>query len=163
MVKPEYLKVLRKIVIRLATIDVNWALTGSLSFALQGVPLEPRDIDLQTDAQGAYAIQRCFMETITRPVAFSSADRIRSHFGALLIDRIQVEIMGDLEKRLAEDRWDPPPDLTLHKRFVRVEAMFVPVLSLEYEYAAYMTLGRIERAQLLKAAIENPFSKGTPP
>lgn len=29
--------------------DFAWALTGSLSFALRGVPLEPDDVDVQTD------------------------------------------------------------------------------------------------------------------
>jgi hypothetical protein len=63
------------------------------------MPVEPRDIDIQTDEAGAYAIARLFSECVTRPIAFSAADRIRSHFGALLVDGVKVEVMGDIHKR----------------------------------------------------------------
>ena len=41
---------------------INWAVTGSLRLALQGVPIEVHDIVIQTDKDGAYAIERCFIE-----------------------------------------------------------------------------------------------------
>ena len=34
--------------------DVCWGLTGSTSFALQGMDYEPHDIDIQTDEATAY-------------------------------------------------------------------------------------------------------------
>ncbi len=36
--------------------DLPWALTGSASFALQGVSLAPEDVDVQTSAAGAYEV-----------------------------------------------------------------------------------------------------------
>lgn len=150
MVDQAYLAVLHIMYARLTNSTVNWALTGSLSFALQGVPVEPHDIDLQTDAAGAYAIERLFAEYVKRRVAFSSAERIRSHFGALEIDGIKVEIMGDIQKRLPDGSWEPPMDIALHRRLIDVDDMRVPVLSLEYEHQAYLMLGRTERAELLK-------------
>lgn len=53
---------------RLQGTDIVWALTGSASFALQGLPLMPHDIDVQTDDRGAYAIERLFSEYVARPV-----------------------------------------------------------------------------------------------
>jgi hypothetical protein len=154
MVSGPHLNVLRQIIARLDRWEagenrVNWALTGSLSFALQGLPVEPHDIDLQTDRAGAYAVERCFAEAVIRPVAFSAAANIRSHFGALCIDGITVEIMGDIEKRLPDGSWEGPVDLARHRRFVDVEGLRVPVLSLAYERDAYLKLGRVERAALL--------------
>src|SRR5512147_2043760 len=103
MIPPTFLDVLRKLYARLNGTDINWAVTGSLCFALQGVPMpEVHDIDLQSDAAGAYDIERLFAENVSRKVEFSSASKIRSHFGALLIDGIKVEIMGDVEKRVDE-------------------------------------------------------------
>lgn len=58
MIRPEYLRVLRKIYDRLKNEKVNWGVTGSLSFALQEVPVEVHDIDIQTDKEGAYEIKR---------------------------------------------------------------------------------------------------------
>ena len=142
-----YLKVLRKINTRLNNTSVNWALTGSFSFALQGVPVKPNDIDIQTDKRGAYEIERHFSEFVTKRVTFSSTERIRSHFGELMIDRIKVEIMGDIQKRLEDGSWENPVDLERHKRVVEVEGMQIPVLSLEYEYQAYLKLGRVDKGR----------------
>ncbi len=154
MANTAHFEVLRKIYNHLDNDGVNWVVTGSLSFALQGVPVEPNDIDIQTDEAGAYEIERRFSRFVTRKVCFSSAERIRSYFGALLIDGIKVEIMGDIQKRLEDGTWEEPMDLDLHKRFVRVEGMRIPVLSLKYEYQAYLKLGRLEKAQMLKRALE---------
>ncbi|MFQ5612691.1 MAG: nucleotidyltransferase domain-containing protein [Anaerolineae bacterium] len=151
MIAPAFLTVLRKIQAALNDGQVNWAVTGSLGFALQGVPVEPGDIDLQTDEAGAYEIERRFSEFVTRRVSFSSTARIRSHFGALRLDGIEVEIIGALQKRLGDGGWEPPVDVGRYKRTVEVEGMSIPVLSLEYEYEAYLTLGRVEKAQMLKA------------
>jgi len=150
MLKIAYLKVLRKINARLNNTSVNWAVTGSLGFTLQGVSVEPNDIDIQTDKRGAYEIECHFSEFMIKRVTFSSTERIRSYFGELMIDGIKVEIMGDIQKRLEDGSWENPVDLEHHKRVVEVEEMQVPVLSLEYEYQAYLKLGRIEKAEMLR-------------
>jgi hypothetical protein len=150
MTRPAHLDALRTIHDRLRGSAVNWAVTGSLGFALQGVPVEPADIDIQTDEAGAYEIERRLSEFVVRPVAFSSAERIRSHFGVLVIDGVRVEIMGDIQKRREDSTWESPVDLQRHKRNVEVEGMSVPVLSLEYEREAYLRLGRTDRAEMLR-------------
>jgi len=150
MINPIYLNVLRKIYNRLCNTDVNWVITGSLGFALQGIPIEPHDIDLQTDKAGSYEIERLFSEFVIRKVAFMSTNLIRSHFGVLMIDGIKVEIMGDIQKWLDTGIWESAVDLKHHKRIIEVEDIKVPVLSLEYEYQAYMKLGRIDKAKMLK-------------
>ncbi|HEX7065215.1 MAG TPA: hypothetical protein VF199_09155 [Bacillales bacterium] len=45
---------------RLQEQKIPWVLTGSLAFAMQGVPLTPNDIDIQTDRDGAVAIENLF-------------------------------------------------------------------------------------------------------
>ena len=150
MLKIAYLKVLRKINFRLNNTSVNWALTGSLGFALQDVPVEPNDIDIQTDKRGAYEIERYFSEFMTKRVTLSSTEKIRSYFGEFMINRIKVEIMGDIQKSLEDGSWENPVDLEQHKRVVEVEGMQVPVLSLEYEYQAYLKLGKIDKAEMLR-------------
>ncbi len=87
---------------RLDSTDVVWALTGSLGHALQGVPVEVHDIDLQTDESGAYAVERSLSEYAVRPVAHSQGERIRSHFGVFEVRGVRVEVMGALQKRPAE-------------------------------------------------------------
>lgn len=149
-VDAEYLDVLRKIYKRLEGSGVNWVVTGSVGFALQGLPVEPHDIDIQADEAGAYEIEKLFSEFVTKKVSFSSAEKIRSHFGALQVDGVKVEIMGDIQKRNEDGSWDNPVDLHKYKHFVEIDGMTIPVLSLEYEHQAYMKLGRVEKAKMLK-------------
>ena len=163
MIVSKYLEVLRKICARMDNSNVNWAITGSLGFAIQGVPIEPNDIDIQTDENGAYEIERIFSEFVNQKVTFSSTDRIRSHFGVLMIDGIKVEIMGDIQKRLDNGVWEEPMDLGSHRRIVEFKEIQLPVLSLEYEYQAYLKLGRFEKAEMLRKWLDSKrdFSDST--
>ncbi len=142
--------VLQLILTRLEGRGVNWALTGSMSFAIQGVPVNVRDIDIQSDRTGAYEIERCLSEFVRRPVSFSSTERVQSHFGLLSIMGVDVEIMGDIQKRLPDGTWDAPVDPSTYRTFVEFAGVQVPVLSLAYEHRAYLALGRTEKARLLE-------------
>ena len=150
MLDRKFLDALRSIVHHLDRTGINWVVTGSCGFALQGITTPVHDIDLQTDRAGAYAIERIFADRQRRPVVYSTAEPIRSHFGALEINGIQVEIMGDIQKQQSDGTWDSPIDLNRYKRWVTVDKMRVPVLDLAYEYEAYRLLGRDDKADLLR-------------
>ncbi len=149
-----FLEVLDVILARLAGQGVDWALTGSLGHALQGVPVWPRDIDLQADEAGAHAIMDCFPEFVHQPIAYLVSADIRSHFGIMHIDGVKVDVMGAVEKRLSDGTWTPPPDLSRHRRFVMVAGRHLPVLDLAYEADAYELLGRHERAALIRRVLQ---------
>ena len=141
---------LRLIWQRLHDSDVIWAITGSVGFALHGMEVNPHDIDVQTDRNGAYRIQELFGSERTREVRFSETQRIRSYFGELHVANTKVEIMGDLQKRLPSGEWEPPVDVAIHRRFIQLDEMSIPVLSLEYEEGAYRLLGRVDRADAIR-------------
>ncbi len=148
--KGNYTEVIQYLYERLKDDTVNWAITGSLNFTLHGIDLEVHDIDIQTDKSGAYAIEQHLKEFVKDNVHFLESEKIRSHFGTLEIGGITIEIMGDVEKKLANGSWDKPPNLEVHKEYIQHEGMKLPVLSLEYEYDAYLKLGRHKKAELLK-------------
>lgn len=137
--------------------DILWAITGSTSFTLRGLPFTPKDIDLQTDKDGAYALEAVLRDFVVQPVTFSGTDRIRSHFGKLLVDSVPVEIMGDIEKWV-NGRWQPPPDLTQHCEFVKFDGLELPVLSLTYEQEAYEKMGRWETAVILQQWLDTELN-----
>lgn len=145
-----FLGLLKKVHSRLQKADVIWVLTGSLAFALQGIPIVVHDIDIQTDENGAYQIAGLFPVHLIKPVTFSSTGIIRSHFGHLLIDGIKVEIMGDIQTRLPDSSWQSPPDLFTLRRYIARGDLKIPVLPLEYEYQAYLKLGRYQTAKVLR-------------
>ncbi|GAH69016.1 unnamed protein product, partial [marine sediment metagenome] len=90
MIDSRFAKVLHQLHKHLPIDEVDWAVTGSLGFALQGMDVDVHDIDIQTDKPGAYEIERRFSEYVVRNVAFSSSEKIRSHFGQLSIGSIKV-------------------------------------------------------------------------
>lgn len=149
-----HLSVLRILCEALENTGVNWAVTGSLGLALQGVPLEPHDIDIQADEAGAYRIAALFADRVVQPMAFSAKGNIRSHFGALEIDGMRVEVMGDVQHRREDGSWEPPPDLLSIRRFVYAAGMRIPVLSLEHERDAYAKMGRAERVAQVSRVLE---------
>lgn len=130
--------------------DVEWALTGSTGFALQGVPADPGDIDVQTDRSGAYAIERAFDDSVVDPVEHVERSRMQSHLGRLDLSGVTVDIMGSVRKRREDGTWDEPVDVVDHREFVNWQGYRVPVLSLAYEADAYDRLGRPERAAQLR-------------
>jgi aminoglycoside-2''-adenylyltransferase len=150
MITARYLNALRLIVQRLEGQAIDWAVTGSCGFALQGLDVAVHDIDLQTDAAGAYALERALADKSRRKVKYLAAERIRSHFGALEIDDVKVEIMGDIQKRLDDGTWEAPADIPTHRRWVAIGDLRIPVLSLEYEYMAYLALGKFQRAEMIR-------------
>jgi hypothetical protein len=150
MVSEVNLEALREIDTRLHGSGVEWAIAGSVGLALQGVEVQPRDLDIQTDAQGAYEIERLFAEHILRKVRHSAAERVQSHYGALEIGGVEVEIMGDLQTREMGGAWSGPEDVKQHRVWVQVQGMNLPVLPLKYSIEAYRKLGRTEKVDLLE-------------
>ena len=44
---------------------------------------------------------------------------------------------------------EEPVDVALHRRWVKLDDMQIPVLALEYELQAYRLLGRSEKAEVI--------------
>jgi hypothetical protein len=155
MIPAEYLTVLRKINGRLEHCDVLWVITGSVGMALQGMDIRVHDIDIQTDIEGVYEIEEKFFESVITPVRYVESERIRSHLGALRMDGVRVEIMGAIQKCGDDGVWEKPVRVQNYRNWVEFEGMQIPVLSLEYEYQAYLKLGRVEKAEKIKTWLQN--------
>jgi hypothetical protein len=145
-----HLSALRVLVDSLPLEEINWALTGSTAHALQGVPVEPHDIDVQTDEAGAWKAAETLAVYCVSPPRLTESQQIRSLLGSYSIEGVEIELMGALQKRRPDGSWGAPTDPAAHRRVVRLEDLAVPVLTLEYEAAAYAELGRHERAELLR-------------
>ncbi len=148
-----HLAVLRALGERLDTLPCDWAITGSLGLALRGIDIAVRDVDVRTDRDGARAIAHAFAAAVERPVAFTESESIRSHFGSLRIEGIVVEIMGDMQQRLADGAWEDASAWRRHVTRVDVEGLAVPVLSLAYEREMYARLGRADKVDLIRGAL----------
>jgi len=154
MISPSHSEALRKISMRLKDKDICWAVTGSMNMAMQGMPVMVHDIDLQTNESGAYEMEALLKEYVVIPVRYLSSERMRSHLGKLIIDGVEVEIIGGLQKLLPDGTWESPVDVSAYSCLVAFEGIQVPGLTLAYEYQAYVTLGRLQKAELLRQWLE---------
>jgi hypothetical protein len=153
---PENFKAaLWKIEARLKPCRAPWAFTGSLGFWLHGMPVTPQDIDLQSTAEGAYQIEERLGGKRLRKVALCQAESIRSHFGALELEGVNVDIMGAVEKRRPDGSWEPPPDLEAVMEWATWQGRRLPILSLHYELEAYRLLGRTDRADEIAGFLQS--------
>ena len=141
---------LEELVKRLGSVDVTWAITGSLAHRLHGVPVDIHDIDVLTDRHGAYEIASLFKREVVRQVRLRQTENVRSHFGELNLRGVAVEIIGDMETRRSDGSWEGPAEIVAHVQSADFQSMAVPLMSLEYECGAYERLGRAERAALLR-------------
>lgn len=62
--------------------------------------------------------------------------------------------MGDIQKRLKDGTWEKSMNINKYKRCLKVFEINIPVLSLEYEYHVYLVLGKVEKANMIKACLE---------
>jgi hypothetical protein len=137
---------------------VTWAVAGSANLALQGVDVEPEDVDVVCDESGAYTIEAAFSDASTELVRYREDPDagIASHYGALELEGVRVEIVGDVHYRVEDGdsdgddtEWVPAADVAEEREFVTVEGRDVPVMPLEAEREGYAELGRDDRVSQL--------------
>ena len=153
--KESYKNALKEVYTRLKNKEINWAIFGSTNLLLQGINVEPNDIDILTDNKGAYEIEKLLIEYSTKKVKYSSDGKVTSHFGALGISGVKAEIVGDYtsnkDMQLILDVKD--------KIMVNFEDIQIPCLPLEKELIAYKkenkNVNRLKKVKL----IENCLNK----
>jgi hypothetical protein len=153
MIEPKILNAFQKIYPELTNPGrklINWAVTGSLGMVLQGMQMEIHDIDIQTDKEGAYEIERRLVRHLVKLVHFKASERIRSYYGSFEIDGIKIEVMGDMQHLVADQTWESPIDLASCRDWVDYADMHIPVITLEHEVEAYQKMGRSEKAEMIK-------------
>ena len=150
----KYVEVLETLFSRLNDTDIIWVIGGSLALKLVGLDVEPRDIDLFTDEEGAYEVEKLFAEFLTRNVSLSRKDNIRSHYGTLNIHGIEVEIIGHIEFKDERNVWEAGRKLEEVISVVEFEGMKIPLMKIESQLKGYKNIGRKDKVNLIEEWIE---------
>lgn len=151
----EYLSVLEFLTKKL--LKVHWVLVGSLSLALQGVNIRPKDIDILTDKAGALKCNELLKDFCLEPIKWSKTDTFASYFGKFRIKNLLVEIMGDLEIK-DQNTWRKIESRLKAVRSVQINDIRVPVSPLKEQLESYQKLNREKdrlRVQLIKEKLDN--------
>lgn len=138
--------------------EVNWVLTGSTALALRGIPVEPRDVDVQTDVAGALTAQEALAPYTVSPVRWKVTRRLKSHLGIFRVGSINVEVIGGLQIRGPDGSWSDPTDPRDYREIVYVNGQPVPMMTLEAEAEGYELLERRQRAELIRLSARGSTS-----
>ncbi len=142
-VNPCWRAVLGWIARRLDEAGLAYKLVGGASAALHGLPIPVKDLDIETDAEGACRFQDLFPGQVVEPVALRQSQAYRSHLGRFDFDGVPVEVMGDLHRRQG-DGW--VPSMAQTEALLDLDGLPVRASRLEEETLAYVRRGRLERA-----------------
>ncbi len=127
---------------------MRYKVVGGASVALHGVSLPVKDVDIETDAGGAYRFEEIFAGQAARRVAFSESEKYRSHFGQFVIQGQQFEVMGNLQRKEGQ-AWRPTFAHT--ETWVDLDGVQVSISWLEEEALAYIRRAHMDRAALCLA------------
>jgi hypothetical protein len=133
----------------------RWAVGGSSALALHGLPVNPRDVDLVADHAAAEELVDALGETIISDEAPWDRGDVRAGRRALaVLHGIEVEILVEVEAV------DPDGNaVTASPNLDRVErnadvGCHVPVLSLTAMLVVLEATGSIERARMVRDALD---------
>ena len=88
------------------------------------------------------------------PVHLWETEHTRSYHGQAEINGLQVELLGDVRHRQTDGSWGTSVDIVSVMVWVEWHDLKIPVLSLEHEALAYEKMGRAQKAERIRAAIQ---------
>ena len=129
--------------------EINWAIAGRASLALQGVNIDASEVNILANRNGAYEIERRLREYAMKHVQFTEDNKSCSHFGMLLINSVPSEIIGEFRLKLDDGSWDAPLKVLENRHFIEYEGMRIPVTTLDYELKALRAARDEEAADIV--------------
>jgi len=158
LVSQRVLQVLRLLSQELRKANVRWVLAGSLSLALQGTHVEPRDIDILTNRQGAFKINEILKKYEVKSVEYSKTDKLASYLGIFKINDVTVEVMGAYKEREG-DKWVSLSHRLKKPKIVEVDDLKVPVSPLEDQLASYKRSKRLKDLEKVHEILQKSKSE----
>ena len=141
----------------------RWAVGGSASLALHGLPVDPRDLDLLVDHVAAAALIGGLTDAVVSDEANWDRGDVRAARRALaVVHDVEVEILEGLEAvGPAGDVVVTTPDLDQVDRII-VSGGQIPVLPLSAMQVLLDATGKRERAAMVAQALGGkPRGAGT--
>ncbi|MFH1209224.1 MAG: hypothetical protein V1663_00335 [archaeon] len=159
MLSNNHIKALRILVKRLSNKKINWALIGSTNLAIQGINIKAHDIDILTDKEGAFKINKALKDSEIEAVRYKKSEKFCSYYGLFKINSIKIEVMGDIKNKIPKgDLWSETSRLS-DKLLINFNNIKLPVISLKGEYYAYSKMGRKDKAEKIKERLKFKMSK----
>lgn len=131
----------------------HWAVTGSAALALQGVAIEPRDVDILADDSAGSAMSNRLASLVVRDeVGWNRGDVRAARRTLAIVAGYELEILVGVEAYSDGIIQLGTPDLS-HVDLVIVGGMEIPVLPLSTLIPIMEATGHHERAAMARSEL----------
>jgi hypothetical protein len=141
----------QRALLQLPATDVGrWAVTGSVALALQGVAVEPRDVDIVADESAATAlIDHLGVFVVQDKVGWDRGDVRAVRRSLAIVEGVELEILVGVESHSNGVVHLSAPNLT-QVDLVIVGGRDIPVLTLSNLIPILEAMGKGERAAMAR-------------
>ncbi len=123
--------------------DINWVIVASCALALQGLDIEPVDIDIMTDECGLLDINMVLGDykiSLSENAPSAIFDSTMSKF---CINNCSVEVMSNFKiKSRLDNKWLNMNNLLKYRNMIDLGDLVLPVLPLLQLIEMYKLMGR---------------------
>jgi hypothetical protein len=154
----EVTKVLLLIIEELSNTNIEWMLTGSTNLFIQGIKITAKDIDIVSTKEDLFRIEEIFSSYSIKNITYNESEKYRSWFGRLIIDKIQVDLMAELEYCPSKGNWIKS-DSFQNKIEIAFNKYQILVNPLEHEIEFYREMNRKNDDMKIKKIIEHVDKK----
>ena len=167
IIPPQYVSALLKLHEKLEDKSIEWALSGDLGEALNGIRIKPDCVEIVTSKDGAEQIHEAVKEFSPEPVAYRVQRLTRnalvgnveqplyagSHYFEFQIDGIKIKVNGDLQFKVNDWGWGDKFEFT--PVWVYIVNKKTAVVPLHVKLELYQNLGWSDKVEKINLVITN--------
>ncbi|MFP4116793.1 MAG: nucleotidyltransferase domain-containing protein [Candidatus Aenigmatarchaeota archaeon] len=153
MLNEKFEEALKKVASRLDGRDLNWAVVGSTNMVLQGIDLEPDDLDISTSYEGIKKVQNTFKEYVDKDIKRREASEKGKpdyYEMKLNVEGVEAHVLGGAEDDIYYSKVDSGRAIP-----VELNGYRVPCLELKAEKEACLGTKREEKAKIIEDFLDD--------
>ncbi len=152
MLNNKFANTLKIVAQRLNQAKINWTLIASINLALQGLNIEPKDIDILVSFTDKEEIKKVFQDF--KIIEAGQCANTKHEKIKLSIEKVEVEFCCERQNGFYRQFLSGGGTVN-----VRLDSLAIPCLKLENEIIAYQYLGRPDKVKLIKEFISKNGSR----
>ena len=142
----ELIEVLKNITLKMNKLNIKWGFVGTVNHFLQGVEINPKDIDIVISFNDFEKVKNAFLNLNIKITLNEKSQEI-----TFKLDKFNVQICADFKntehfKKRFENE---------NIKILNLEGIEFPVFNLKSEIECYLIEGRNEKANKLMEFIKN--------
>ena len=124
--------------------SVNYAFIGSVNMYIQGLKVNPRDIDILTTPEDIKKIDKIFSKYRTKEIYYDKSEKKDSFRSFYVIDNKEIEVLGNVNNICRSLK-------SLDKKiYLKFNGIKLPCISLIDEMSAYKKMGHEKKVKMIK-------------